>query len=260
MNLLHVRHATSIITYAGLKILVDPVFAKKEASPAIPMTPNRKRNPLVDLSTPIETLLDVDVLLVTHTHGDHFDSEAMELLDKKLPLICQSDDESKLSSKGFQTVIPVKDTILYKDITITRVYAQHGIGITEKAMGVTSGYILQAASEPTVYFTGDTIYNETVKNNILQFKPDVLVMNAGSPKFLNSDRIVMNIIDLENTMTVNPNLVFVVVHLETFNHCIETRDDIHEYFSANKLKDLGIQNFYVPKDNEFLTDVCFPYR
>ena len=83
MNILHVRHATSLISYAGLKILLDPVFAKKETAPAIPMTPNRKRNPLVDLSTPIETLLDVDVLLDTHTHGDHFDSEAMELLDKK---------------------------------------------------------------------------------------------------------------------------------------------------------------------------------
>lgn len=257
MKLLHVRHATSVLTYAGLRILIDPVFAEKEAYPVIPLTPNRKRNPLVDLNTPMDILLDVDLVLVTHTHNDHFDDKAMELLDKKLPLICQSEDYNNLRSKGFQEVIPIKDTVSYKDITVTRVSAQHGTGLAEKAMGTTSGYILQAEAEPTVYFTGDTVYNETVRDNILKFKPKALIMNAGSPKFLNSDRIVMNIIDLEATMTVNPKLVFVIVHLETFNHCIETRADIHEYFSADKLMELGIGHLYVPDDNELLEDSCF---
>jgi L-ascorbate metabolism protein UlaG (beta-lactamase superfamily) len=257
MKLQHVRHATSIVTYAGRKILIDPVFAEKEAFPAIPKTPNQRRNPMVDLLTPMEELLNIDMILATHLHNDHFDEKAKSLLDKYLTVICQPADTTSLKKSGFHNIIPAKGTIHCTDITLTRTDAQHGTGIVGKAMAPASGYLLSAALEPTVYITGDTIFTKAVKANILKYKPDVLIMNAGSPKFLNSDRIVMNIMDIEETLKVNPKLVFVIVHLDTFNHCIETRNDIHEYFSPDKLKELSVLHFYVPKDNELLTNDCF---
>lgn len=257
MKLLHVRHATSILTYAGYRILIDPVFSQKESFTHIAMTPNRRRNPMVDLSTELEVLLDVDIILSTHTHNDHFDPKAKELLDKELPLVCQWKDAEQFQSLGFRNLNPVKDSIHYEGISITRVDAQHGTGVTLKAMGLASGYILKSDIEPTVYITGDTIYNESVKENIINYKPQILIMNAGSPKFLNSNPIVMNIMDIEKTLKVNPNLTFVIVHLDTFNHCIETREDIHEYFTSDKLNELGINRFYVPEDNELLEESCF---
>lgn len=257
MKLLHVRHATSILTYGGLRILIDPVFAKKDTYPAFPLSPNRKKNPLVDLSTPMDQLLDIDLILTTHTHIDHFDQEAMDLLDKNLDLICQSEDAEAIESKGFLHIFPVKNTLVYKNITLTRVDAEHGTGEMGKSCAPASGYILQAEKEPTVYITGDTIYNDSVKANIETYQPQIMLMNAGSPKFLFSSHIVMNIIDIESTLRVNPNLCFVIVHLDTYNHCIETREDIHEYFSASKLQELGVQNFYVPLDNELLDEGIF---
>lgn len=257
MKLLHVRHATSIITYAGYKILIDPVLSEKEAYPEIPLTPNRRKNPLTNLSTPLETILDVDFILSTHLHNDHFDRKAKELIPKEIPIICQSEDEQKLQEDGFLKLFPIKDSITYQNITIHRVKAQHGVGGMCKAMGTTSGYILQAANEPTIYLTGDTVYNKSVELNILKYKPDVMLMNAGSPKFLYSDRIVMNIIDIEKTLKVNPKLTFILVHLNTFNHCIETREDLQEYFTNDKLLELGVKSFYVPKDNELLEESCF---
>jgi hypothetical protein len=257
MNLLHVRHATSILEYAGIKILIDPVLAEKETYPAIPLTPNKKRNPLVDLRTPMETFLGVDCILCTHTHNDHFDEKAYELLDKNLTILCQEEDVVKFGTKGFHNTLPIKESLQYQGISIIRVTAQHGCGITGKMMGTASGYVLQAKNEPTVYISGDTIYNNTVKFNIEHYHPQVLIMNAGSPKFLNSDRIVMNIIDIENTIKVNPKLTFVVVHLDTFNHCIETRADILEYFTPDRQNEMGIGRFLVPQDNEFLGEEFF---
>ncbi len=254
MKLLHVRHATSILTYEGVRILIDPVFAGKETSPAFPMTPNRRKNPLVDLSTPMNQLLDIDLVLATHLHIDHFDQDAMDKLDKNLDLICQSEDVKTLQSKGFLHVIPVKDNLVYQNITLTRVNAQHGTGPIGQSCAPASGYILQSKNEPTVYITGDTIYNNSVKTNIYTYQPQIMIMNAGSPKFLFSDRIVMNIMDIENTLRVNPALCFVIVHLDTYNHCIETREDIHEYFSTSKLQELGVSHFYVPSDNETLDE------
>lgn len=252
MKFLHARHATSILTYAGTKFLIDPVLSDKEIYPPIPLTPNKRNNPLVSLKTPIKTLLDIDVILSTHIHRDHFDDAAKKLLDKNLNLICQYNDVNDLNSYGFNNLIPVEKSISYENIVITRVDAQHGTGMTGKLMGKASGYILSSNNEPTIYITGDTIFNSDVEDNIIKYKPEILIINAGSPKFLNSDQIVMNILDVENTLKVNPSLAFIIVHLDSFNHCIETREDMHEYFSPEKLSDIGVENFYIPEDNESL--------
>ncbi len=252
MKFLHVRHATSLLTYADSKILIDPLFADKEEYPPIPLTPNKRKNPLVALSTPIETLLDIDMVLSTHAHLDHFDEKAKKLLNKNLDLICQSTDDETYKSNGFINIIPVENTLTHRNISIIRVNAQHGSGATEKLMGPSSGYILSSEDEPTIYVTGDTIFNTSIKQNIEKYNPDILIINAGSPKFLNSARIVMNIMDIEETMKIDPQLKFIIVHLDTFNHCIETREDVREYFSRERLNDMGVQHFYVPEDNELL--------
>jgi L-ascorbate metabolism protein UlaG (beta-lactamase superfamily) len=252
MQLLHVRHATSILTYAGIRILIDPVLADKETYPAITMTPNRKRNPLVDLSTSIETLLAADVILLTHTHNDHFDVKAKEVIDKSFPIICPYQDEQKLQEDGFLNIQSIKSTLSYRGIEFTRVNAKHGTKGMCKAMGPASGYILKAETEPTLYITGDTVYYPAIRENILKYEPQILLMNAGSPKFLYSERIVMNIMDIENTLRVNPSLTFMIVHLDTFNHCIETRADLHEYFTKEKLEEIGVNRFIIPEDNELI--------
>lgn len=253
MNLLHVRHATSILYYAGVRILIDPVFSDKGASPAIPLTPNQRRNPLVNLKTPMDTLLNVDLVLSTHTHGDHFDDKAKECLDKKIPLICQPEDVDTLQSYGFCHLIPVEHTTTYKTISFTRVNAQHGCGAIGKKMGPASGYLLSEPEEPTVYITGDTIYNTQIKENIIMYQPEILLINAGSPKFLMSNQIVMNIMDIEETLKVNPALTFIIVHLDTYNHCMETREDVRTYFTPEKQSELGVKHFFVPEDNEHIS-------
>ncbi len=250
MKFLQVRHATSILNYSGVKIIIDPIFNAKETLPPFPLTPNKRSNPIVDLITPLDTLLDIDVVLSTHIHVDHFDDKAKELLDKKVDVICQSNDEDTIRSWGFINVIPISDEIVYKGMSIKRVEGQHGTGETGKRMGKSSGYVLSTENEPTIYITGDTIYNDSVKENIERFDPEILIMNSGSPKFLNSDPIVMNIMDVEKTMKINPDLAFIIVHLDTFNHCIEKREDFLEYFSKERLEEMGVKKFYVPNDNE----------
>ena len=128
MKFLHVRHATSLLTYGGIKILIDPVLADKGEYPPIDMTPNQKPNPLVDLKTPIEDLLSCDVVLCTHTHDDHFDKKTIELLNKNKEIICQSDDENTFASYGFKNIIPIEKSLEYNNFKINRVEAQHGVG------------------------------------------------------------------------------------------------------------------------------------
>jgi len=252
MKFHHIRHATSLFDYAGIKFLIDPVLCKKEVYPAIPLTPNKRKNPLVDLSTPLEVLNNFDVMILTHTHLDHFDDEAKKHLTKEKTVLCQSKDVDTILNAGFSQCEGVVDSVKYKNIEIIRTKATHGKGQIGEKMGTTSGYILKSLGEPTLYFVGDSIYTTEVEREIKLHQPDVIIINGGSAKFLGSSPIVMDIEDIEKTMKVKVDSTFVVVHLETFNHCFETSEDIAEYFSSERLRGLGVKRFIVPQDNEII--------
>lgn len=54
---------------------------------------NRK-NPTVELKMPVEEIVkDVDLVIVTHTHEDHFDKPASLALNKSTELIIQPADK-----------------------------------------------------------------------------------------------------------------------------------------------------------------------
>ena len=77
MLITQVRNATLKLEYAGKRILVDPMLADKDAYPGFEGTVNSHlRNPLVPLPMPVAELLDVDAILVTHLHSDHWDEAA----------------------------------------------------------------------------------------------------------------------------------------------------------------------------------------
>ena len=72
MNITHIRNATQIIDYAGKKFLIDPMLADKGAWPGFPGTARSElRNPLVALPFSRDNIIDVDAVIVTHTHDDH---------------------------------------------------------------------------------------------------------------------------------------------------------------------------------------------
>lgn len=69
MNITHIRNATQIIHYAGKRFLIDPMLADKGAWPGFPGTARSElRNPLVELPFSRDKIVDVDAVIVTHTH------------------------------------------------------------------------------------------------------------------------------------------------------------------------------------------------
>ena len=66
MKLQLVRHATLLLEYAGMKILVDPMLSDAGTMAAIQNSPQPRPNPLVPLPFPVELVLDgVQLVLVT---------------------------------------------------------------------------------------------------------------------------------------------------------------------------------------------------
>lgn len=89
MKFQQIRNATAIITYAGSRFLIDPLFAPKDYFDPIPecFTPD-KRWPLVELPVPEnEITRNLNAVIVTHSHIDHIDEFAAKALPKALKIL-----------------------------------------------------------------------------------------------------------------------------------------------------------------------------
>src|SRR3954447_13619162 len=148
MHLTLVRHATLLVRAAGLRILVDPQLDPQGARDPVPNTFNPRRNPLVELPEPAEALVEqLDAVLVTHLHGDHFDATARRLLPKDVPVLCQPPDEKRLRADGLTDVRPGAPRAELDGLTIPRTDGRHGTGEIGEKMAPVSGFVLTAADE-----------------------------------------------------------------------------------------------------------------
>ena len=77
MKFQQIRSATAIVTYGGVRFLIDPWLAPKDACPPIPGSPHPElRCPIHELPMPLEKIIEFDAVIATHLHFDHFDETA----------------------------------------------------------------------------------------------------------------------------------------------------------------------------------------
>jgi L-ascorbate metabolism protein UlaG (beta-lactamase superfamily) len=246
MELRLIRHATMLVATGAGTILVDPLFSPAGAMPPIDNSANNRRNPLVELPLCEAELKKVDAVLLTHTHRDHFDQAAAELLPKDMPMFCQPADEAKLRELGFSQVTAVTDSFVWKDLRISRTGGEHGTGAIGEKMGPVSGYVLQREGEPTLYIAGDTIWCPAVEEALVKYRPDAVVVFAGAAQFLSGDPITMTAGDVAKVCSAAPWAMVIAVHMETFNHCLLTRQALRDRLAEQKLSDRVV----IPRDGE----------
>jgi L-ascorbate metabolism protein UlaG (beta-lactamase superfamily) len=242
------RNATAVLSYGGKTFLIDPALDPAAARPAIPNTPNARRNPLVEMPEGWEASIKAtESLIVTHLHMDHFDDTAARVLDRSLPLFGQPEDVGKLTERGFTDLHPVDGEVIFGQVHLVRTPGEHGTGAIGRLMAPVSGFVLTAPGEPTLYIAGDTIWCDAVSATIAEHQPDVIVVNAGGARFLEGDPIVMTAEDIAQVHRAAPEATVIVAHLETINHCLETRAHYRERLPA-----LGVDmdRIHLPDDGD----------
>jgi L-ascorbate metabolism protein UlaG (beta-lactamase superfamily) len=232
VNLHFLRHATFVLQFNGLNILVDPMLSHAGTMDPVGDAANTQRIPMLELpldGAALTALLgQLDGVIVTHTHRDHWDARAVELLPKDLPLFCQPADVETFKSAGFTAVQPVNMEHSWKGITLIRTGGQHGTGDIGKRMGPVSGFVLQAEGEPSIFIAGDTVWCVEVASALNDYKPHVTVLNAGAAQFLGGDPITMTADDVIHVCRALPDTHVVAVHMETINHCLLTRAQLRQ--------------------------------
>lgn len=246
MKIQLIRHATLWLKFGGLNILVDPMLMDAEVMPAFPNTPNELRNPRVGLPEIETDYLNPDLLIVTHTHLDHWDEAAAKQFRKDIPLICQPGDENVFLEAGFTDVTAVDEKHEHHSVRFARTSGRHGTGEIGERMGKVSGFVLEANGEPVTYIAGDTIWCEEPAEAIRQYSPEVIVLNAGGARFVEGDPITMDGPDVAAVKRHAPSAHVIAVHMDAINHCVVSRTDLATYLASEQLDGQVL----IPRDGE----------
>jgi L-ascorbate metabolism protein UlaG (beta-lactamase superfamily) len=252
MRIRFVRHATFVFEAGGRRVMVDPMLAPAGATGPVAGTPNQRRNPLVDLPFDdvgmLALLEGLEVVLVTHTHNDHWDGRARDLIPRHTPILCQTEDWDDISASGFRRVTPVEDGLKWDGLRFARAGGRHGTGEIGEQMGPVSGFVVRAQGSPTLYVAGDTIWCPEVEEALDVHGPDVVVVNAGAARFLEGDPITMTAEEVARVCRALPNALIIAVHMEAINHCLLTRDDLRVELQREGLA----HRVKIPADGETL--------
>jgi L-ascorbate metabolism protein UlaG (beta-lactamase superfamily) len=246
MRIQLIRNATLRLTYHGQLFLIDPYFAPRHT---LPSYADKSPNPLVDMPMPINDIMaGVQAIIVSHLHTDHFDAVAKEALPKDLPLFCQPGNDAAIRDAGFGDVRVISDQVVWNGVSITRTEGQHGEGETAKLMGTVSGFVFEAEDEPTLYWTGDTIWYAPVEQVIAAEQPAVIVTHSCGATWKGSAPIVMDAAQTAAVCQFAPNSRVVATHMEALDHAAVSRADLRQYADA---QDISTQLF-IPADGETL--------
>lgn len=253
MELTLIRNATLRLTYARRTLLIDPYLADKHSLPAYA---NISRNPLVDLPrNAAQVVAGIDLTLISHLHTDHFDPAAQQLLPKDTPLLCSPANEAAIRSKGFHHVTAVVSTHAWGDLRIHRLPGRHGTSADIlQMMGEVSGFVFQAADEPTLYWVGDSVWYDEIAAAIDQWQPDVIVTHSGGAVWGSQreraharERIIMDAAQTVAMCHYAPRSTIIATHLEALDHCLTSRAELRQ---AAENAGISPARLLIPADGE----------
>ena len=259
MKFQQIRSATSIVTFAGKRFLIDPMLAEQGAYPSVPDTTNTGRgNPDCSLPCKIEELFEVDAVIATHLHFDHFDDVAARLLPKHLPIFSQSEQESQvLAGFGFKDVrILLSEGCDFDGVRLHRTECDHGSsslvtlygyqqgGLSEKASGVV---FLSTEEKSPFYLAGDTIFCQHVIDAVEKYRPGIVAVNAAGAQFPLGHLLIMNQYDVLAMMRRFPQVEVIATHVEGVSHATVTRGMLREFAAQKELDRL-----WIPDDGQTL--------
>ena len=222
-----VNHASFLIQVDGLNILTDPIWSKR-TSPLSFAGPSRVHPPGIEF----DKLPKIDMVLISHNHYDHMDSETIKMLEDKFsPLfIVPLANIEKMKSFKAKNIVELDWWDAYSlspDLKITIAPAKHWSSRTlnDRSEALWGSYMIHTKNDK-IYFAGDTGYGThflEIKKRLGSPSLSLLPIGAYEPRWfmkemhMNPEEAVLAHIDLESNVSIG-------MHFGTFQLTDEAID------------------------------------
>lgn len=225
-------HATVLLRYAERTVLCDPMLgnwvkgAKRAAAPGLSA----------------ESLREVDLVLISHTHADHLHRPTLEQLPRSATLVLPPGGAAKVSGLGFARVVEIEvgQSIQDRGIDIATAPVRHG---DQDAMRALS-YIIRGDG-PSIYFCGDSGYFSGFAEIGERHQPDIALLPIGGYFPLSFRERHMSPLDALYALEDLRARVMIPIHHGAFALSYERLDEprrwLSELVAERRLEDFVIE-------------------
>jgi L-ascorbate metabolism protein UlaG (beta-lactamase superfamily) len=253
-SIFFIGNATVLIRYAGLTILTDPTFIHihEKVNLGFGLYTTRLTNPAMN----IEQLPPLDLVILSHFHGDHFDQVAVRELDKSLPIVTTPHASEELSLRGFtnpqqldkwESISFVKGNV---QLLITATPGQHGplpvAMFLPQVMGSILDFKVKEEDDADsssrrhlfrIYITGDTLVFDDIKEIPKRYSDiNIALLHLGGTKVMGI-MVTMDVKEgLEMFNIINPRKA-IPIHYNDYDVFKSPLEDFQ-----HEVKEAGIED------------------
>lgn len=202
-------HATFLVTSPeGYRILIDPWINGNPVCPA-----------------GAKDLSNVDLILVTHGHGDHIADAVPIALQSGAPVIGVVELCHWVKSKGVHDTRGMNKggTQVAGPVSVTMVHADHSCGITDGDQivygGEAVGYVVRFSNGYKVWHMGDTAVFGDMALIADIYRPDAVMMPIG-------DHYTMGVVEAARAVRLTGVKKIIPMHFGTFPMLQGTREEL----------------------------------
>ncbi|NEK85894.1 metal-dependent hydrolase [Blastococcus saxobsidens] len=185
--------ATMLLRIGGFTLLTDPNFLHRGQRARLGYGLRSKR--LTDPALVPAQLPELDGILLSHMHGDHWDRIATRTLPKETPVVTTPEAAKCLSDRGFTGTAELRawDTHVFtrgaETLRVTSVPGVHGPGPLARVLPQVMGSVLELVRDGEVswrgYISGDTLFRPFLGEVLERCGPlDVVIPHLGGTKAL----------------------------------------------------------------------------
>lgn len=240
-----VGNATVVLRYAGLSILTDPSFV--HAGDHVHLGYGLRTKRLLDPALELEELPPIDLVLLSHLHGDHFDQVAEARLDRDLPIVTTPHAARVLARRGFRRTIglaPWERLNVLKPparVAITATPGRHGPPVASWLLPPVMGSVLElgpAAAAPALrlWISGDTLVTSALRELPRRWPGiDLALLHLGGTRVLGILVTMDAAQGLEAVRLVQPRRI-VPIHTDDYDVFTSSLED---FLAAARAAGLG---------------------
>jgi L-ascorbate metabolism protein UlaG (beta-lactamase superfamily) len=183
--------ATTILRLGSFTLLTDPNFLRRGQRAYLGKGLWSRR--LTDPSMSVQQLPELDAVVLSHLHGDHFDRVARKGLDRRPPVLTTEAAADRLRSWGFDAagMTTWSTRVLRRpgeSLTVTALPGIHARGALRPLLPPVMGSLLEyesTAKRHRIYITGDTLVGSHLDEIRGRFEPiDTVIAHLGGTRIL----------------------------------------------------------------------------